>query len=104
LLTLVLGSSANVEKSANPVERVRVDVPTRRPDAPAWKAVAQEWCHSIAHAEWQTVGQDPCPGGAGELRVRVTPFDGPLGWAPARMPCVGWVNQFCEPVALQRRW
>jgi hypothetical protein len=103
LLTLVLGGSAGVEKSENPVIRVRADVPTGSPDAKAWTVVAQEWCHSIAHAEWQLVQKDPCHGGADEIRVNIMPVDVPLGWRPLKVPCVGWVNQFCDPVVLPRR-
>ena len=103
LLTLALGSTAAIEKSPNPVERIRVDLPTRVPDAPAWQVVAQEWCHSIAHAEWQLIRRDPCHGGADEIRISMAPRDAPLGWRPAQMPCVGWVNQFCDPVVLPRR-
>ena len=102
LFTLVLGGTAGVETSENPVERVRVDLPTGLPEAPGWRVVAQSWCESIAHAEWQMVRTDPCRNGA-QLHVNVTPMNDPLGWMPTRVPCVGWVNQFCDPVIIQRR-
>ena len=104
LFTLALGGSAGVQKSENPVERIRVDLPTRVPDSPAWQVVAQEWCHSIAHAEWQLIRRDPCHGGSDEIRVNMALLDAPLGWNPARLPwCMGWVNQFCDPAVLTRR-
>jgi hypothetical protein len=103
LLTLVLGGGSSVATSENPVIRVNAEVPSRSSDAAGWNVVAQEWCHSLAHAEWQLIRRDPCHGGADEMSIKLVPVDPPLGWNPPRLPCVGWVNQFCDPTVLIRR-
>jgi hypothetical protein len=103
LLTLGLGNRAGIEMSENPVMRVRVDVPTRIPDAHGWKVVAEEWCHSLAHAEWQLIRRDPCHGGSDELRVNVAPIEAPMGWVAATRPCIAGANQFCAAVTVRSR-
>ena len=103
LLTLALGNGAGVEKSDELAARVRVQVPTSAPHSPAWRVLAQAWCHSIVYAEWQLIRQDPCHGVPTEIRVNAVPVDLRQGAKLVPVPCVGGVSQFCDPAVMMPR-